>query len=110
MADKVEEELNKIDRDALMSQIASDLPWVCGEMGHKIGVIGERTGLDSDRLNLIVAGKRKMKWSEYLSILFVLCEDDKGREFVEKRGYFPDALKKAMSVNRNDHGQMNENI
>lgn len=111
MADAVVEELNTIDRDALMSQLASDLPWVSGEMGYKkIAVIGERTGLESERLNLIVSGKRKMKWSEYLSILFVLWEDDKGREFVEKRDYFPDALKKAMSINCNDHGQMNENI
>ena len=110
MADAVIAELNTIDRDALMSQLASDLPWVSGEMGYKVGMIGARTGLESDRLNLIITGKRKMKWSEYLSILFVLCEDDKGREFGEKRGYFPDALKKAMSVNRNDHGQMNENI
>ena len=45
-----------------------------------------------------------------MSILFVLWEDEKGREFVEKRGYFPDALKNAMAINRNDHGQMNENI
>ena len=95
---------------AELSQLASDLPWVSGEMGYKVGMIGERTGLESDRLNLIITGKRKMKWSEYLSILFVLWEDDIGREFVEKRGYFPDALKKVMSINRNDHGQMNENI
>lgn len=110
MSDAVMEELNKLDRDTLMGQLASDLPWISGEMGYKIGIIAERSGLDDDRLKLIVAGNRKMKWSEYLSILFVLWEDEKGREFVEKRGYFPDALKKAMAINRNDHGQMNENI
>ena len=66
MADAVIEELNTIDRGALMSQLASDLPWVSGEMGYKkIAVIGERTGLERERLNLIVSGKRKMKWSEY---------------------------------------------
>jgi len=73
MADTIEK-LNGIDRDALMERLASELPWVSGEMGDSIRGIAIRTGLDRERLSLIVSGKRKMKWSEYLSILFVLWD------------------------------------
>lgn len=104
------EELNGIDRDALMERMASELPWISGEIGDSIGGISIRTGLDKERLSLIVSGKRKMKWSEYLSLLFVLWDDDKGRKIVEENGYFPEALKAAMTVNRNDHGKVNDGI
>jgi len=109
MADTIEK-LNGIDRDALMERLASELPWVSGEMGDSIRGIAIRTGLDRERLSLIVSGKRKMKWSEYLSILFVLWDDDKGRKIVEERGYLPEELRAAMTVNRNDHGKVNEYI
>ncbi len=110
MNDVIIEGLNEIDREALMERLASELPWISGEMGCSVSGIAERTGLDSDRLSMIVSGKRKMKWSEYLSILFVLWDDDRGRGIVEEREYFPDALKKVMTINRNDHGQVNEEI
>ena len=38
-----------------------------------------------------------------MSILFFLWDDEKGREGVEERGLFPEALKRAMTVNRNKH-------
>ena len=109
MADTMEE-LNTIDRSALMENLASELPWICGEMGDSVSGMAIRTGLGKERLSLIASKKRKMKWSEYLSILFVLWDDEKGREIVEERGYFPDALKAAMTINRNDHGKVNSEI
>ena len=109
MADTIEE-LNTIDRNALMDGLASELPWICGEMGDSVGGMAIRTGLGKERLTLITSKKRKMKWSEYLSLLFVLWHDEKGREIVEERGYFPDVLKAAMTINRNDHGKVNEGI
>ena len=101
MAETVSEVLEKIDRSALMEQLARDLPIISGEMGVNPTEIAWRTGLDKERVELIVSGKRKMKWSEYLSILFVLRDDDKGRELVDERGLFPDELKTAMTGSRN---------
>lgn len=97
------QELDDLDRDGLMAHFAEDLPMISGEMGLYTGDISWRTGLDKERLSLIVKGKRKMKWSEYMSILFFLWDDEKGRDIVEKRGLFPGPLKAAMAMNRNAH-------
>lgn len=101
--DRALKELSELDRDKLMGRFVEDLPLVSGELGMMLGDISWRTGLDKERLSLIVAGKRKMKWSEYLSILFFLWDDEKGRTIIEERGLFPEALKNAMAINRNAH-------
>ena len=57
--------------------------------------------MDKERMRLVVAGRRKMKWSEYMSILFVLSGNEKGNAMVEEMGLFPDELKNAMAVKNN---------
>ena len=108
MADTTSIELADIDRDKLMMRMAKNLPHISDAMGTTPIGIATRTGLARDRVKLIVSGKRKMKWSEYLSILFVLWEDPKGQTAVEEIGLFPDALKRAMTINRNAHGSRTE--
>ena len=108
MADTAIKELADIDRVALMMRMAENLPLISGEMGTTPTGIATRTGLDKERVKLIVSGKRKMKCSEYLSILFVLWDDLKGHKMVEEIGLFPDALKRAMAINRNAHGSRTE--
>ena len=97
------DELNTLDRDKLMLKMASELPEISGQMKMTPSDIAWRTGLDGNRLSMMVSGKRKMKWSEYLSILFFLWDDEKGRRIVEKQGLFPKPLRKAMAINRNAH-------
>ncbi len=94
-------ELKSLDRAVLMGRMASHLSWISGEMGTTPTGIAIRTGFDKNRVKLLVMGKRKMKWSEYLSFLFVLWDDERGREMVEELGLFPEELKNAMSVGRN---------
>ncbi|MCR5788905.1 MAG: hypothetical protein K6G83_03370 [Lachnospiraceae bacterium] len=102
--DAVMEELFLLDREALMEKMAENLDRISGELNMIPAGIAWRTGLDKERVTLIAAGKRKMKWSEYMSILFMLWDDDRGRQIIEERGLFPDELKRAMAVNRNAHG------
>ena len=97
--DTVHEELNSLDRNALIDSMVKELPFISSEMGMTPVGIASRTGIDSTRMKLMVAGKRKMKWSEYMSILFVLWDDERGRELAESAGLFPNALKNAMSIN-----------
>lgn len=104
MADALIEKLSEMDRNELMGRMAVDLPVISGEMGTTPSGIAQRTGLDAERVRNIVSGRRKMRWSEYMSILFVLWDDDKGKEVVEEHHLFPDALKEAMKMNRNVHG------
>ena len=104
MSDSILEDLSTLDRDGLMERMKSDLPIITGEMGTYPSEIANRSGMDGKRMSLIVSGKRKMKWSEYLSILFVLWNDDKGHEIVENMGLFPDALKHAIAAGRGVQG------
>ena len=76
-----------------------------GALGMTADDVILRAGLDKTRLSLVISGKRKMKWSEYLSILFVLWDNEEGRGIIEESGLFPDALKRAMSINRHAHGE-----
>ena len=87
-----------IDRGTLMERMARELPLISGEMGTSPVGIAYRTGLDKGRMKLLVSGQRKMKWSEFMSILFVPWDDDIGLKIVEEKGLFPDTLKKAMKV------------
>ena len=96
-------DIDNLDRDMLMERLAHELPVISGEMGTTPTGIAWRSGMEEDRIRLMVSGKRKMKWSEYMGLLFVLLGDEKGNEMVEELGLFPDELKKAMSVNRNGH-------
>lgn len=96
-------ELNAIDREGLMRKLADELPEISGELDLTLSEIAWRTGLNRERISMIVKGKRKMKWVEYLSILFFLWDDEKGRNIVERRGLFPETLKKVMTTNRNAH-------
>ena len=43
-----------------------------------------------------------------MSILFVIWNNDIGCGILESKGLFPDALKKAMSMNRNAHPPVTE--
>ena len=97
------DDLNMLDRDALMTKMTSELPYISGSMGLTTTGICIRMGLDKERLSLIVSGKRKMKWSEYMSLLFFFWNDKKGREIIAEKGFFPEELKRAMAINRNEH-------
>lgn len=103
MEDRIFDGLKMLDRDALMSRMAAELPEIRKCIGVSVGELAEKTGTDKDALEQTEAGTRVMKWSEFMSILFVLWRNDKGRGIVEAKGLFPDALKTAMSVNRSEH-------
>ncbi len=103
MDNMIIEGLDTLDRDQLMKRLADELPVFTGEMGTTPGEIARRAGLEPGRISQIMDGKRSMKWSEYMCILFVLWSDERSHELVESNGMFPDELQKAMSVNRNEH-------
>lgn len=107
MGDGMLDGLKMLDRDALMGRMAAELPEIRGSLGVSVDELAEKTGMDQGWLKQIEAGERSMKWSEFMSILFVLWRDDRGRGLVESKGLFPDALKTAMSVNRSAHAPEN---
>ena len=97
--------IEALDRPTLMKRMIDELPEISGKMGTTAGAIMYRAGIDKDRRSLLMNGKRKMDWSEYMSLLFVLWSDRRSHDMVEERGFFPETLKTAMAINRNMNGE-----
>ncbi|MBQ9361214.1 MAG: hypothetical protein IJT96_09295 [Lachnospiraceae bacterium] len=110
MAEMIIDEMNGLDRNSLMKKLLAELPEIGEEAGLSSGEIGWRAGMPGDRMHQLAEGRRTMRWSEYMSILFVLWSDDKGRVVLDRKGLFPVALRNAMSVNRNDHVDRSDNV
>lgn len=102
------EGFRQLDRDALMGQMAEALPQIRRQLDISQEALAEKTGVDAAKIRAAENGKRNLKWSEYMSILFVIWNNDIGKGILDENGLFPDALKKALSVNRNAHAPMTE--
>ena len=94
--------LKALDRDLLMSQMAEALPDIQDKIGITVNELAIKVGMEEQKLAMIEEGD-KFQWIEFMSILFVLWNNDRGRGIIEDKGLFPDALKKAMATNRNEH-------
>ena len=108
MQDNVLREFNNLDKDALADRMAEELSDICKHLGLSTDMLAEKIGMNEEELRAAEEGERKLEWSEYMGILFVLWRNEIGRGIVESRGLFPDALKGAMSINRNAHAPITE--
>ena len=100
--------LKQLDRDALMDRMAAELPEIRKHLKVTQEELAEKTGVDVAKIKSAENGKRSFKWSEYMSILFVIWNNDIGRGILDSKGLFPDELKTALTVNRNAHAPMTE--
>jgi len=100
--------LRQLDRDALMGRMADALPQIRGQLDISQEALAEKTGVDAAKIKAAENGKRNLKWSEYMSILFVIWNNDIGKGILDENGLFPEELKKALSVNRNAHAPVTE--
>ena len=99
----VMKELENLDREQLLENFRAQLPTVRKELGLSPEDMEIRTSIRSKRIKAIEEGRQKLKWSEYLSIVFVLWSIEAGRTILEEKELFPEELRRAMSVNRNAH-------
>ena len=97
--------LGSLDRTGLMRRMTDELPEISEKMGTTAGAIANRAGIDEGRFKLFRIGKRNIDWSEYMSLLFVIWRDMRSHDIIEEQVFFHDVLKKAMSINRNMHGE-----
>ena len=108
MAEDALDRLKRLDRDALMGHMAAELPEIRKQLKITQEELAEKTGVDAAKIKAAENGKRSLKWSEFMSILFVIWNNDIGRGILDSKGLFPDELKKVMSVNRNAHAPVTE--
>ena len=97
-----------LDRDALTEHMAAELPEIRKQLKISQEELAEKTGVDAAKIRSAENGKRTLKWSEYMSILFVIWSNDIGKGIIDDKGLFPEELKKVMSVNRNAHAPVTE--
>ena len=100
--------LKTLDREALLQSMAAELPEIRKRLSVTQEALAEKTGVDVGKIKGAESGKRKLKWSEFMSILFVIWNNNIGRGILENKGLFPEELKKALSVNRNAHAPVTE--
>ena len=108
MAEEIFDALKTLDRDALVIRMAEELPSIRRELHVTEEALAEKTGVGEARIRAAEKGDRSFKWSEYLSILFVIWNNDIGKGLLDDKGLFPAELKKALSVNRNAHAPETE--
>ena len=100
--------LKILDREALLQSMAAELPEIRKQLSVTQEALAEKTGVDVAKIKGAESGKRKLKWSEFMSILFVIWNNNIGRGILDSKGLFPEELKKALSVNRNAHAPVTE--
>ena len=100
--------LKTLDRDALVRQMAEALPQIRRRFDISQEELAEKTGVDAAKIKAAEKGRRDLKWSEFMSILFVIWNNDIGKGVLDDKGLFPEELKKALSVNRNAHAPETE--
>ena len=108
MAGDIFDGLKQLDRDALMERMAAELPEIREKLNVSPEQLAEKTGVDVAKIKAAEAGRRRFKWSEFMSVLFVIWNNDIGKGLLDSKGLFPDELKAAMSVNRNAHAPVTE--
>ena len=103
MAENVLEELKQLDREALVEKMGTLLPNIRKQLNVTQEALAEKTGVDAAKIKAAESGEQALKWSEYMSILFVIWNNDVGKGILDENDLFPAELKKALSVNRNAH-------
>lgn len=110
MTGSVLEELKTLDRDALIEKMAAELPDIRKRLELTQDALADKTGVDATKIKDAENRKRMFKWTEFMSILFVIWNNDIGKGLLDSKGLFPEELKRAMSVNRNAHAPVTEAI
>ncbi len=93
----------ELKRDQLTEKMVAELPGIRARLALSESELADRIGMDALKYRDIERGKRRMQWSDYMLLLFLFWSNGASRVLVEKKGLFPEELKKLMSTNRNAH-------
>ena len=97
------QELESLDRKKLIKKLTRTLPEIRENFNLSCEDLERATNIGAKRITAFEEGRQMPKWSEYLSIVFVLWTNESSRGILDKKGLFPVELKRAFSVNRNAH-------
>ncbi len=97
------EELKTLDREKQIEKLVKELPEIRAKFHLTCEDVERAVNIGAKRIAAFEEGRQTPKWSEYLSIVFMLWTNDSCRGILDEKGLFPMELKKAFSVNRNAH-------
>ena len=97
------QELESLNREELIKKLVQELPKIRKGLRLSQSDMEKATGIGAKRLAAFEEGRQTPKWSEYLSIVFILWANESCRAVLDDTGLFPVELKRAFSVNRNAH-------
>ena len=97
------EAFRRLNRTELVGKMAEELPWIRKILGISDGGVAAKIGMDPKKYKAVEKGLRDLQWPEYMSLVFLFWSNEDGREALEEKGLFPDALKNALSISRNAH-------
>ena len=100
--------MNKMEQDILVDKFVYELPVIRARVDLTQGEIGEMVGLSRQTYSAIETRKRKMTWSNFMSLLFVFWYNPATRNAVEEAGIFTDELKRVLLVNRRLNNDKNK--
>ena len=97
------QELENLNKEELIGKMVKELPKIRSELDISYDDLERTTGIGAKRIAAFEEGRQVPKWSEYLSIVFVLWTNESCRPILDEKGLFPLELKKVFSINRNAH-------
>ena len=99
-------ELESVDRESLILKMQEEMVDIMEKSQMTKARVLELSGINAEKMRAICNGrsiKSRLKWNEYLSLLFIFWKNDKSRLIVEEKGLFPKELKNVMLINRTEH-------
>ncbi len=97
------EGLESFDKEGIIDALVHELPGIREELSISADDLERMTNIGAKRISAIEDGRQKMKWSEYLTIIFVLWSNKHSQDILEEKEIFPIELRRAFSVNYNAH-------
>ncbi len=70
----------------VFGRMAEALPEIREKLGISVELLAKKTGMDKEHLEQAEAGESSFKWSEYMSLLFVIWNSDIGRRLCRSTG------------------------
>ncbi|MBO6127350.1 MAG: hypothetical protein J6P79_00480 [Pseudobutyrivibrio sp.] len=96
--------ISKLNKEKLTEKFTMELPGILEELELSVDKLSTISGISLDKLLEVCNGSRAIMWNEFMSVLFILWRNDRGRTLIEKKNLFPEELKEVLSINKNEHG------
>lgn len=90
--------MDQINKEELIDKFIYELPILRARIDMTQDEISEIAGLSRQTYSALETRKRKMTWSNFMSILFVFYFNPATRDALEIAGIFPEELKRIMSI------------